>query len=87
MIQTAALVGYPPARDLLARNYPQSETLHSAPPRLAEHARAPVLLEARRRRRPGMEVDGAVGIFQQVYARGAVCDLLFVLDGVRVFTS
>ena len=25
LIQTAALVGYPPARDLLARNYPQSE--------------------------------------------------------------
>jgi hypothetical protein len=42
-----------------------------AKPRLAEHARAPVLLEARRRRRPGMEVDGAVGIFQQVYARGS----------------
>ncbi len=29
LIQTAALVGYPPARDLLARNYPQSEAVRS----------------------------------------------------------
>jgi hypothetical protein len=31
-IQTAALVGYPPARDLLARNYPQSEAVRSVVP-------------------------------------------------------
>jgi hypothetical protein len=29
LIQTAALIGYPPARDLLARNYPQSEAVRS----------------------------------------------------------
>jgi hypothetical protein len=29
LIQTAALVGYPPARDLLTRNYPQSEAVRS----------------------------------------------------------
>jgi len=29
LIQTAALVGYPPARALLARNYPQSEAVRS----------------------------------------------------------
>ena len=32
MIQAAALVGYPPARDLLARNYPQSEAVRSVVP-------------------------------------------------------
>jgi hypothetical protein len=32
LIQTAALVGYPPARDLLARNYPQSEAMRSVVP-------------------------------------------------------
>ena len=32
MIQTAALVGYPPARDLLARNYPQSGAVRSVVP-------------------------------------------------------
>ena len=32
LIQTAALVGYPPARDLLARNYPQSEAVRSVVP-------------------------------------------------------
>jgi hypothetical protein len=32
LIQTAALVGYPPARDLLARNYPQSEVVRSVVP-------------------------------------------------------
>jgi hypothetical protein len=29
LIQTAALMGYPPARDLLARNYPPSEAVRS----------------------------------------------------------
>jgi hypothetical protein len=32
LIQTAAFVGYPPARDLLARNYPQSEAVRSVVP-------------------------------------------------------
>ena len=32
LIQTAALVGYRPARDLLARNYPQSEAVRSVVP-------------------------------------------------------
>jgi hypothetical protein len=32
LIQIAALVGYPPARDLLARNYPQSEAIRSVVP-------------------------------------------------------
>ena len=32
LIQTAALVGYPPARDLLARNYPQSGAVRSVVP-------------------------------------------------------
>jgi len=32
LIQTAALIGYPPARDLLARNYPQSEAVRSVAP-------------------------------------------------------
>ena len=32
LIQAAALVGYPPARDLLARNYPQSESVRSVVP-------------------------------------------------------
>jgi hypothetical protein len=32
LIQTAALLGYPPARDLLARNYPQSEAVRSVVP-------------------------------------------------------
>jgi hypothetical protein len=32
LIQTAALVGYPPARDLLVRNYPQSEAVRSVVP-------------------------------------------------------
>jgi hypothetical protein len=32
LIQTAALVGYPPARNLLARNYPQSEAVRSVVP-------------------------------------------------------
>jgi hypothetical protein len=32
LIQTAALVGYPPARALLARNYPQSEAVRSVIP-------------------------------------------------------
>lgn len=32
LIQTAALVGYPPARALLARNYPQSEAVRSVVP-------------------------------------------------------
>jgi hypothetical protein len=32
LIQTAALVGYPPARDLLARNYPQSQAVRSVVP-------------------------------------------------------
>jgi hypothetical protein len=32
LIQTAALMGYPPARDLLARNYPQSEAVRSVVP-------------------------------------------------------
>src|SRR5262245_45036823 len=32
LIQTAALIGYPPARDLLARNYPQSEAVRSVVP-------------------------------------------------------
>jgi hypothetical protein len=32
LIQTAALIGYPPARDLLARNYPQSEAIRSVVP-------------------------------------------------------
>jgi hypothetical protein len=32
LIQAAALVGYPPARDLLARNYPQSEAVRSVVP-------------------------------------------------------
>ena len=32
LIQTAALVGFPPARDLLARNYPQSEAVRSVVP-------------------------------------------------------
>lgn len=32
LIQTAALVGYPPARDMLARNYPQSEAVRSVVP-------------------------------------------------------
>jgi hypothetical protein len=32
LIQIAALVGYPPARELLARNYPQSEAVRTAVP-------------------------------------------------------
>jgi hypothetical protein len=32
LIQTAALLGYPPARDLLARSYPQSEAVRSVVP-------------------------------------------------------
>lgn len=32
LIQTAALLGYPPARDLLAHNYPQSEAVRSVVP-------------------------------------------------------
>ena len=32
LIQTAALMGYAPARDLLARNYPQSEAVRSVVP-------------------------------------------------------
>jgi hypothetical protein len=32
LIQSAALVGYPPARDLLARNYPQSGAVRSVVP-------------------------------------------------------
>jgi hypothetical protein len=32
LIQTAALLGYPPARGLLARNYPQSEAVRSVVP-------------------------------------------------------
>ena len=32
LIQTAALLGYPPARDLLARNYPRSEAVRSVVP-------------------------------------------------------
>ncbi len=32
LIQTAALVGFSPARDLLARNYPQSEAVRSVVP-------------------------------------------------------
>jgi hypothetical protein len=32
LIQTAALMGYPPARNLLARNYPQSEAVRSVVP-------------------------------------------------------
>jgi hypothetical protein len=32
LIQTAALVGFPPARALLARNYPQSEAVRSVVP-------------------------------------------------------
>jgi hypothetical protein len=32
LIQTAALIGYPRARDLLARNYPQSEAVRSVVP-------------------------------------------------------
>jgi hypothetical protein len=32
LIQTAALLGFPPARDLLARNYPQSAAVRSVVP-------------------------------------------------------
>jgi hypothetical protein len=45
LIQTAALVGYPPARDLLARNYPQSEAVRSVVPAkdVIRYALGPVL--------------------------------------------
>lgn len=45
LIQIAALVGYPPARDLLARNYPQSEAVRSVVPAkdVARYALGPVI--------------------------------------------
>jgi hypothetical protein len=45
LIQIAALVGYPPARDLLARNYPQSEAVRSVVPAkdVIRYALAPVM--------------------------------------------
>jgi hypothetical protein len=45
LIQTAALVGYPPARDLLARNYPQSEAVRSVVPAtdVVRYALGPVM--------------------------------------------
>ena len=45
LIQTAALMGYPPARDLLARNYPQSEAVRSVVPApdVIRYALGPVL--------------------------------------------
>jgi hypothetical protein len=45
LIQTAALVGYPPARALLARNYPQSEAVRSVVPAkdVIRYALAPVM--------------------------------------------
>ena len=48
LIQTAALVGYPPARDLLARNYPQSEAVRSVVPAkdVIRYALVPVMAAA-----------------------------------------
>ena len=48
LIQTAALVGYPPARDLLARNYPQSEAVRSVVPAkdVIRYALGPVMAAA-----------------------------------------
>ena len=48
LIQTAALVGYPPARDLLARNYPQSEAVRSVVPAkdVVRYALVPVMAAA-----------------------------------------
>src|SRR5262245_18704818 len=45
LIQTAALVGYPPARNLLARNYPQSEAVRSVVPAMdvIRYALGPVM--------------------------------------------
>ena len=45
LIQTAALVGYPPARNLLARNYPQSEAVRSVVPAkdVIRYAAGPVM--------------------------------------------
>jgi hypothetical protein len=45
LIQTAALIGYPPARDLLARNYPQSEAVRSVVPakEVIRYALGPVM--------------------------------------------
>ena len=51
LIQTAALVGYPPARDLLARNYPQSEAVRSVVPAkdVIRYALGPVMDRQRAR--------------------------------------
>ena len=48
LIQTAALVGYPPARDLLVRNYPQSEAVRSVVPAkdVIRYALVPVMAAA-----------------------------------------
>ena len=48
LIQTAALVGYPPARDLIARNYPQSEAVRSVVPAkdVIRYALVPVMAAA-----------------------------------------
>jgi hypothetical protein len=48
LIQTAALVGYPPARDLLARNYSQSEAVRSVVPAkdVIRYALVPVMAAA-----------------------------------------
>src|SRR5262245_9798691 len=52
LIQTAALVGYPPARALLARNYPQSEAVRSVVPAkdVIRYALAPVMKRRQRAR-------------------------------------
>ena len=52
LIQTAALVGYPPARDLLARNYPQSEAVRSVVPAkdVIRYALGPVMDGGNKRR-------------------------------------
>jgi hypothetical protein len=48
LVQIAALVGYPPARDLLARNYPQSEAVRSVVPAkdVIRYALVPVMAAA-----------------------------------------
>jgi hypothetical protein len=50
LLQTAALVGYPPARDLPARNYPQSEAVRSVVPAedVIRYALGPVMNAAAR---------------------------------------
>ena len=75
LIQTAALVGYPPARDLLARNYPQSEAVRSVVPAkdVIRYALVPVM-DGGNKRRFEANIPRARATFRRSGTAGCVRD-------------